>query len=124
MNTSKKWTLLFIKDSDSKFDSNTKMLDTLFSKVDVAQTRNEALTLFDTNQYDIVLSDLSEDPKEVAFLKQLKGKKSRQTIFALIAPKDSNKLFGIADLGINAFELRPAQFEQALEAIANFNPYQ
>ena len=124
MNTNKKWNLLFIGDDKSMFDSDTKMFNQLFNKVDKVLGKEEALKLSDANQYDIIIGDLSVEPEGVAFLKQIKDKKSEQTIFALVSPKDTDKLFGIADLGINAFELIPEQFDQALEQIAMFNPYE
>ena len=117
-----KWNMLFIKDERSMFDDETKAFDQLFSSVDKATGREEALELYDANQYDIVLSDLTVEPEEVAFLKQLKDKQPKQTIFALVSPKDTDKLYGIADLGINAFELTPDYFDQALEQIAKFDP--
>ena len=119
-----KWNMLFIRDERSMFDAETKAFDKLFNSVDKATGREEALKFFDANQYDIVLSDLSVEPEEVAFLKQLKDKEAKQTIFALVSPKDTDKLYGIADLGINAFELTPDYFDQALEQIAMFDPYQ
>ena len=118
-----KWNLLFIKDESSMFDSDAKVFDKLFMKVDKITGREEALKLFEDNQYDIVLSDLSVQPEEVAFLKQLKDIKPEQMIFALVSPKDTDKLYGIADLGINAFELTPDYFDQALEQISLFDPY-
>jgi DNA-binding NtrC family response regulator len=124
MNTIKKWDLLFIGDDKSMFDSNTKMFDKLFKKVDKVLGKEEALKLFDVQQYDIIIGDLSVEPEGVALLKQIKDKKPQQTIFALVSPKDTDKLFGIADLGINAFELTPEQFDQALEQIAMFDPYE
>ena len=124
MNTVKKWNLLFIQDDRSMFDSDTKMFDQWFNNVDKALGKEEALKLFDTNNYDIVLGDLSVEPESVGFLKQIMDKKPKQCIFALVSPKDTDKLYGIADLGINAFELTPEQFDQALEAIAEFDPYE
>jgi len=118
-----KWNLLFIEDERSMFDSDTKAFEQLFKKVDKISGREEALKLFENNQYDIVLSDLSVEPEEVAFLKQIKDIKPEQTIFALVSPKDTDKLYGIADLGINAFELTPDYFGQALEQISLFDPY-
>ena len=118
-----KWNMLFIRDERSMFDAETKAFDKLFNSVDKATGREEALKFFDANQYDIVLSDLSVEPEEVAFLKQLKDKEEKQTIFALVSPKDTDKLYGIADLGINAFELTPDYFDQALEQISMFDPY-
>ena len=123
MNTDKKWNLLFIQDDRSMFDPNTKMFNTLFNRVDKVSGKEEALTLFDANAYDIVLGDLSVEPEGVGLLKQIKDMKPEQTIFTLVSPKDTDKLFGIADLGINAFELTPEYFDQALEQIAIFDPY-
>ena len=120
----KKWSLLFIKDDSSMFDSGSSMLPQLFSKVDKATGKDEALKLFDANEYDIVIGDLSVEPERLGFLKQIKDKKPEQTIFAMVAPKDTDKLYGIADLGIHAFELTPEQFDQALETIAQLNPYE
>lgn len=124
MNTDKKWNMLFITDSRSTFDVDTKVLDQFFNKVDKALDKEEALKLFDANKYDIVLSDLSVEPERVGLLKQIKDMKTEQAIFALLLPKDTDKLYGIADLGINAFELTPSQFDQALETIAQFDPYE
>lgn len=118
-----KWKVLFIKDEKSEFNTNTKALDVLFEKVDKVSGRKEALKAFDTSTYDIVISDLTQQPEELAFLKQLSDINPGQCIFALVAPKDTDKLYGIADLGIHAFELEASQFDQALETIADFNPY-
>ena len=124
MSTNKKWNLLFIEDDRSMFDSGTKMFNQLFNKVDKVLGKEEALKLFDSNQYDIVLGDISVEPEGVGLLKQIKDMKPEQAIFALVSPKDTDKLFGIADLGINAFELSSQQFDQALEQIAMFDPYE
>ena len=124
MNTDKKWNVLFIKDELSMFDSDSKMFDVLFNKVDKVLGRAGALKLFNSNDYDIVIGDISVKPEEVAFMKQLRDLKPKQTIFTLVSPKDTDKLYGIADLGIHAFELDPTQFDQALETIAQFDPYE
>jgi response regulator RpfG family c-di-GMP phosphodiesterase len=122
MNRDKKRNLLFIQDERSKFDAETKMFNELFNRVDKVSGKEEALRLFNANDYDIVLSDLSVEPEGAGLLKQMKDMKSEQTIFALVSPKDTDKLYGIADLGINAFELTPEYFDQALEQIAVFDP--
>ena len=123
MSELKKWDILFIKDEASLFNLETKLFDTLFNTVDIVEGRKAALKQIDTKAYDIVIGDLSVQPEEVGLLKQIQDKKLKHAIFGLMAPKDTDKLFGIADLGLNAFELTPEQFEPALEAIANFDPY-
>lgn len=123
MNTDKKWNILFIADERSMFDSDTQVFNQLFNRVDKVFAKEEALKHFDKNQYDMVISDLSVEPEGVGLLKQIIDTKDKQCIFALVSPKDTDKLFGIADLGINAFELTPEYFDQALEQIATFDPH-
>ena len=124
MSTNKKWNILFIVEDKSMLDSNTQMFDQVFNKVDKAQGAEEALRLIDDNQYDIIINDVSVEPIEgIILLKQIKEMKPKQALFALVAEKDSDKLFMIADLGVNAFELSPIQFDLALEEIARFDPY-
>lgn len=120
----KKWDILFIKDENSAFDLESELYDILFNKIDFVQGREQALECVEKNKYDIIIGDLSADPKEVALLKQIKDKNLEHSIFALVLPKDSAKLYSIADMGINAFEITSEQFEQALGALANYDPYQ
>lgn len=120
----KKYNILFIKEEDSLLDSDTQIFDELFNKVDKTIDKEEALKLFDTNEYDMVVGDITVDPEGIVLLKTIKGKKSEQTVFALLSPKDEDKLYQIANYDINAFELLPEQFEQALGALAEFDPYQ
>lgn len=122
MNRDKKWDLLFIQDERSMFDSESNMFNELFNRVDKVLGKEEALKCFNANDYDIVLCDLSVEPEKVGLLKQMQDIKAEQTIFALVSPKDTDKLYGIADLGINAFELTPEYFDPALEQIAKFDP--
>jgi DNA-binding NtrC family response regulator len=122
MNREKKRTLLFIKDTQSEYNTETKAFEALFEKVEMASTKDEALALFKDNTYDVVVGDLSVDIEGIALLKHLKDAKKEQIIFAIVASKDREKLFGISDMGINGFELEPQQFDMALEEIAKFEP--
>ena len=124
MDTNKKWNVLFIKDDESLFDSNTNAFDQLFNKVNKVVDSDKVPSLLQSDTYDIVISDLTINPNKILLLKQIKDKNPKQTIFALVAPQDSDKLYKIADLNINAFELIPEQFDIALEEIAKFNPYE
>lgn len=124
MPSTKKWNVLFIVEENSQLDSNTPMFNQAFKKVDKALGNDETLKYLDTNHYDMIISDISVEVMEgIIFLKEIKEKKPKQVIFALVAPKDTDKLYLIADLGINAFELSPEDFDLALEEIGKFDPY-
>jgi DNA-binding NtrC family response regulator len=124
MDIDNKWNILFIAKDKSLFDSNTQALNQFFNKVDKTSDTKETLKLLDSNQYDIIISDISVEAMDgIIFLKEIKEKKPHQSIFALVSHKDTDKLYLIADLGINAFELTPMDFDLALEEIARFDPY-
>ena len=123
MASEKKWNVLFIKDDRSGFDAGTPAFEKLFNSVDVVQDKASVLKLFGERTYEIVIGDLSVEPEAAGLLKQLKDMKKTQAIFAMVSPKDTDKLFGIADLGIHAFELTPDHFDLALEQIAQFDPF-
>ncbi len=120
--TNTKRNLLLITDQKSQFDLNIPKQIGLFNQVDVMYANEEEFNATDTTSYDIVIGDLSVDPEQVGFLKQIKDTRDNIIIFAMVDPKDTEKLYKIADMGINAFELLPEQFEIALEEIACFYP--
>lgn len=125
MNTNKKWNILFIKDDKSMLDTDTKMFIELFNKADMVSGEQKALKLIYSNKYDIVVYDISVDPLEgTTFIKQIKEMKPEQVIVALVLDSDEEKIGGLIDSGINTFLLNPTQLDQALEAIAQMNPYQ
>lgn len=123
MNTDKKWNILFIEDEKSEFDLTTKMFGQLFNKVDRALGREDALEFFNSNEYDMVIGDLSKEPEGIAFMKQIQDIKPTQSIFVLVDGSDEDKVYGFADLNINAFIISADQFEAALEELAKFDPY-
>lgn len=118
MATAKKYNLLFIKDTKSDFDANSQMFAKLFNTVDKVLDNADGLKLFEKNQYDIIIKDISIDFLEgSAFVKQLKEMKPKQEVIALTALEDEGKLSEMIDLGIHFFLLTPADFDQALETI-------
>lgn len=121
MSTEKTLSVLYIKESGSSFNTNTEHFNTLFKSVDIANNKEEAMKFCYKNKYDIIIGDLSIRPENVSVLKELKEMQKGTRIFAMLSPKDANKLYVIAELGINAFELIPEQFELALEEIARFS---
>jgi DNA-binding NarL/FixJ family response regulator len=119
-----RWNILFITQENSDLDSNTPTFEAVFNHVDKTKGSDGALASVDKNLYDIVIGDISVDVMEgIMLLKQIKEKKPDQSIFALVSPKDTDKLYLIANLGINAFELNAETFDLALEEIAKFDPY-
>ncbi len=122
MDTNQKKNLLFIEDPKSAFKTNITLLEELFNKVDKVSYYDEALHLFDTNTYDIVLYDISMHPEKIRFIKQIQKKKSMQPIFTLLLDTAEDLAFNLSQLGVNVVVIEPSQFDEALENIATFNP--
>lgn len=122
MNRAKQWNVLYIIDERSEFNPYTPLFSVLFNQTDRVTSKEEAMEHFEKNKYDVIVADLSVEPEKAGMLKEMEDKRPGQAIFAMVDPKDEDKLFGIADMGINAFELTPDQFDQALRAIAEYNP--
>ena len=124
MSPTKKWNILFITEDNSMMNSDTQMFKQAFNKADKALNAKEALEFIDNNSYDMIINDISIEVMEgIIFLKEIKEKKPQQCIFAFDTQKDSDKLYFISDLGINAFEVSPENFDLALDEIGKFDPY-
>jgi DNA-binding NtrC family response regulator len=116
------YNILYINDERSSFNENSSKFDECFTHTIVVNSNEEALKQLEINTFDIILSDLSVEPEKAGILKKIIDENMKQIIFALVDPKDTKKLYGIADMGVNAFELTPDQFDQALEMISQFDP--
>ena len=116
------YNILYINDERSSFNENSSKFEECFTHTIVVNSNEEALKQLEINTFDIILSDLSVEPEKAGILKKIIDENMKQIIFALVDPKDTKKLYGIADMGINAFELTPDQFDQALEMISQFDP--
>ncbi|MDQ7068553.1 MAG: response regulator [Sulfurimonas sp.] len=122
MDTNQKKDLLFVEDPKSTFNANTTLLEELFNRVDRVSYYDEALHLFDTHNYDMVLYDISMHPEKIKFIKQIQKKKSMQPIFTLLEESSEDLAFGLSQLGVNVLVINPTQFDEALQSIAMFNP--
>ncbi len=123
MNVTKKKNLLYVQDPKSAFNTSTDLLKTLYNNVDIVSYYDEALHLFNTNTYDIVLYDISMHPQKIKFIKQIQKIKSMQPIFTLLLDSAEDLAFGLSQLGVNVVVIDPSYFDEALENIATFNSH-
>ncbi|MDA7816860.1 response regulator [Sulfurimonas sp.] len=122
MSTNKKLDVLFIEDNNSVFDSDTKIFDELFNKVDKVKGDQKALKLIQNNKYDVIIDDMSVDPVDgTTFMKQIKEMKPELVLVSLILGDYEEKIGDIIEFGVHAFVLTPEQFEPALEAISKLD---
>ena len=122
MSTDTKKSILFIEDTTSKFNSDSKMFDELFAKVEKVSDEQKALKLIYKNHYDIIIIDISVEPLDgITFMKQIKEIRPEQEIVTLVSTEDESKIGDLIEGGIHAFLLTPDQFDQALETVAQMH---
>ena len=123
MSSAEKMNLVFIKDENSKFETNSEMFKTLFDKVEVVSDDNKALKLISRDSYQIVINDMSQHPIDgITFVKQIKQLKPELIVAALVAAQDEDKIGGLIEMGVHSFVLEAEQLDQALEVIAGMQP--
>jgi len=123
MSNNTKMSLVFIKDENSKFDTNSEMFKTLFDKVEVVSDENKAIKLISKEAYQIVINDVSVHPIDgITFVKQIKELRPELIVAALIAPQDEDKIGGLIEMGVHSFVLEAEQLDQALEVIVQMKP--
>jgi len=96
MKNSKKWDLLFIQEENSELNSNTPAFDEHFNFVDKVLGKEEALMHLKVNKYDVIINDITQEALDgINLIKVIREKMPDQSIFALVAGKDEDKLYGI-----------------------------
>jgi DNA-binding NtrC family response regulator len=122
--SSTKWKILFKTKENSQFDVNSPAFEKFFKSAYKTTNIKEVQELIQHNSYDMIISDISLDAFYGGIeLKEMIEKDPSLTIFALLTPRDSDKLLALSEMGINAFELIPEQLDLALEEISKFNPH-
>lgn len=118
----KQHNILFVNDETSDISADKSLWANYFKEASIAPDTNKALKLIYTNDYDVVIHDITTDPLEgIVFIKQIKQMKPELPQIALVLATDEEKIGGLIDSGVHTFLLMPEQLEQALEAIADMN---
>jgi DNA-binding response OmpR family regulator len=119
MSTIKKRDILFIKDENSEFDTNSSKFGELFNRADIALDKHKALKLIYANDYDMLIHDITVDYTDgFTFVKQIQQMKPTTAIFAFVAPKDEPLLGELMELNVDAYLLNPEDLTPALEHLS------
>lgn len=96
------------------------MLKTLFKSVDSVENGEEALALYKSNKYDIVLSDI-QMPKinGVELVQEIYNINQNQMIIVLSAFDDSKYLLPLINLGIERFIKKPIDYDELTNSLLN-----
>jgi DNA-binding response OmpR family regulator len=119
----KKMTILFVEDDPLVSKQVSALLSIFFDKVFTAENGEEAYSLYEDEQPDIILSDL-EMPKVGGFelFYMIRMKNQTIPIIALSAYSDRTMLFKAANAQIDAYIVKPVELEALLDAFRKVLP--
>ena len=110
--------VLFIEDDEIVRQSTYKVLKNLFTEIDIACDGMEGLEKFNSNKYDLIITDL-EMPKldGVEMLKIIKKAQPDVYIIILSAMNNSHYLIDTIKIGIDRYLFKPLALNQLLESL-------
>ena len=110
--------VLFVEDDEVVRQSTHKVLKNLFSKIDIAIDGMDGLEQFNSNKYDLIITDL-EMPRldGVEMIKSIKKDQPDIYIIILSAMNNSHYLIDTIKIGIDRYLFKPLVLDQLLESL-------
>ncbi|MEO1937693.1 MAG: response regulator transcription factor [Sulfurimonas sp.] len=113
---SKNLTLLLVEDHDELRENTANVLQNLFKTVDTASNGQEALGLYNENEYDIILTDIRMPQIDgVTLVEAVYEKNPHQIIIVLSAHDESKYLIPLLNLGVEHYIKKPLDYQELLK---------
>ena len=113
---SKNLTLLLVEDHDELRENTANVLQNLFKTVDTACDGQEALGLYNENEYDIILTDIRMPKIDgVKLVEAVYEKNPHQIIIVLSAHDESKYLIPLLNLGVEHYIKKPLDYQELLK---------
>jgi DNA-binding response OmpR family regulator len=114
----KNLSILFVEDDDELRKNTSEILKNFFHKVDTACNGEEALTMYQNNASDIVLTDIRMPKMNgVELTQNIYAINDKQAVIVLSAHDESKYLLPLINLGIEQFIKKPIDFQELLGAL-------
>lgn len=110
--------ILIVEDDSTARIYIERIFSKLFAKTDAACNGAEALKLYQENQYDIVLTDITMPIMDgIELASKIRLLNTDQKIIVLSAHKENDKLLRLINIGITAFLEKPIDVEKIYKII-------
>ncbi|MCU7834785.1 MAG: response regulator [gamma proteobacterium symbiont of Taylorina sp.] len=112
--------LLYVEDEPSLRDSVSRYLGKIFPHLDIAENGEEGLSLYQDNQYDIIITDI-EMPKlnGIEMSKAIKAINAEQDIIITSAYTNPEYFVDAIKVGITGYIIKPVDFSQVNQILSN-----
>ncbi|MDD2829539.1 MAG: response regulator [Sulfuricurvum sp.] len=100
--------VLYVEDEAMIRDGLLASLKQLFKEVDAAENGSEGLKLYNTNHYDLIITDISMPTMDgITMIDQIKEVNSEAPIIVTSAQNDADRLLTLINLGVDRFLTKP-----------------
>lgn len=121
-NMTSKYNILYVEDDETLRNATQKLFEQFFREVDTASNGKEGLNLFDTKNYDLIISDINMPILNgVDMIKEIKSEKPEQLVLVTSAHSESDQLLELIDAGVDKFILKPLDLNKLLQAFVNLS---
>ena len=111
--------ILYIEDNISVQKQTTKMLESFFNKIYLANNGKEALELFEKeNLYNLVITDIEMPLLDgISFIEAIRKYNKKIPIIVLSAHDNKNYFLKTIKAGIDGYILKPYTLEQIVQTL-------
>jgi len=110
---SKKLNILYVEDDDLARAATVEMLENLFDNISLAKDGLEGLSLYKTQKFDIIITDINmPNMNGIEMLEKIRKKDEKISVIILSAHNESDYFLDAIELGVDGFILKPLKFHQ------------
>jgi DNA-binding response OmpR family regulator len=114
----KKISVLYAEDEDDIREMLKDVIEGEFGELDTVKNGKEALKLFKSKKYDVVITDIKMPVMDgMEFAKEVRKISKNVPIIFLTAYCEKEKLFKAIDIGINKYLVKPFVPDKLLEVV-------
>lgn len=115
---SKELRILYVEDDDKLREDTLRLLSTFFGRVSVAINGKEALELYDSNTFDMVISDYTMPEMDgLELTRKIKEINGEQIVIILSAHDEPQYVEDLREAGINDFIFKPLNIQQFIDTM-------
>jgi len=108
----KELSVLFVEDYEALRQEMSQVLEDLFKEVTCASNGKEALSIYDSKEVDLVISDIQMPLiNGVTLSEEIRKKNKEQAIIIISAHTDSEYLLDLINIGISKFLIKPIEHD-------------
>lgn len=110
--------VLYVEDEELEREAVKKLLNNIFNNIEVACNGTRALTIFNNNKIDLVITDINMPFMDgIKLIEEIKKINSNIPVVVISAQNDNAKIYKAILAGIDSFVMKPIQLSQLIKSI-------